>query len=131
MPQATQSWGDITALPDGSLLLAHADRFDHRLIVLNPDGGVRWQRSYADVMGGRPRLLVLDGQPYLILESTTAGLTRLAIFAIDTGNATLARVFSGGTRGGRPEDSWATVIDGRRILLHIGGGSVAAIDLQP
>ena len=71
LPRGDLRQGDMLALPDGSLLLARGDPGDGRLIVLNPDGSVRWQRSYASQAPGQPRLFLAGERPYLLVRDTT------------------------------------------------------------
>lgn len=130
LPRASPELGDMVALPDGGLLLAHTDWYDRRLIALDNDGTLRWQRSFSDVAPGQPRLHLLDSQPYMLLQNDTAYATDIAIFAIEMDRAELTHIFTGGTRTPRPQDTSAFAIDNDRLLLNIGGGSMVALDAQ-
>jgi len=51
--------GDMIALPDGSLFLTHSDIYDKRLMLIESDGELRWQRSFSGVFQGEPSLFEL------------------------------------------------------------------------
>ena len=128
LPPATLSAGDIVALPDG-ILLAHTDRFDRRLIALDLNGSVHWERSIADsVLGRQQGLLVLSGQPFL-LSKYYEGLERgLVIYAVDVETAELTRVFIGGTRERISQSTWWREVGDDRILVNLGKGAMCAFN---
>jgi len=129
LPRAYPDLGDMVVLPEGGLLVAHGDRYDRRLIVLNNDGSLRWQRSYAHVAPGQPRLLTVDRQPFLLLQNDTASATKIAIFAIDVDAPRLTHIASlGGPLTSGPEDTVAFAMDDDRILINLVGGSTVALD---
>jgi murein DD-endopeptidase MepM/ murein hydrolase activator NlpD len=130
LPKAIFWWGDIVALSDGGVLVAHADAFDRRLIVLNADGTLRWERSYAQLGWGQQQLLTLDGRAYLLSQESTTSYSDVSLLAIDLDSARLTRIFSGGTRYPLASDTWASALDDGRILLNIGGGYMIALDPQ-
>ncbi|MCK4832167.1 MAG: peptidoglycan DD-metalloendopeptidase family protein [Anaerolineales bacterium] len=68
LPTAFPDVGDMVALPDGRLLVAHTDLRDRRLIMLNADGSLRWERSYRNASQGEPHLQVVNGRIYLLLH---------------------------------------------------------------
>lgn len=125
LPRRQASQTALTPLPGGGLLLAHADAADRRLIWFNRDGTRRWDRSLAPLGRGTPFLLTLGNQPYLFYQTTQSSSAILNLYAINPDNATLTPLFSGGTRTGRPQDSWAMALP-EQLLLHIGGGSLVA-----
>jgi len=129
LPLGSPLLGDMVALPDGGgVLVAHTDRSDRRLIALNTDGTIRWQRSFADITRGQQRLLVLDGRPYLVSQDASVSSNQIAIFAIDMNGAELTHIFTGGSRSPWQGDSWALAITDHRILISIGGSGMAALD---
>jgi hypothetical protein len=131
LPEAYPGLGDVAVLPDKGLVVAHSDRYDRRLIALNSDGSLRWERSYSNVTPGQPRLLTLGSQPYILLQNDTASASRIAIFAIDMDRSRLNRIASvGGPPAPRSEDTSAFVIDGHRILINIAAGSMIVLDTQ-
>lgn len=130
LSSGTLSLGDIVALPDGTVLVAHADRDDRRLILLEPDGTVRWERSYADNVDGAVDLVTLGDEPYLISNDMEGSASIVSIFLIDLENADLTKIFSGGTRLSSQHASTTFAAGDNLILIDIGGGSLAALDVQ-
>jgi murein DD-endopeptidase MepM/ murein hydrolase activator NlpD len=128
LPSSFMGLGDMIALPDGGLLLAHRDRFDERLIALDAAGRVRWERSYGGLIQGKPSLLALDGRPYLMSEHMGNASSTISIYSIDLEGAELRHIFSGGSRAPDPNLTWAAAAGDGLILIHIGGGSLAALD---
>jgi murein DD-endopeptidase MepM/ murein hydrolase activator NlpD len=129
--------GDILALPDGALLLAHTDLRYSRLILLEPDGQVRWERSYGDVIFGIQRLLLLGDRPYLLsrydrslAEGAVSSQTtdELTLFAVDAETAELTRIFVGGTRNPSPTHTAAIPVADGRVLFNIGGVAQVMLD---
>jgi murein DD-endopeptidase MepM/ murein hydrolase activator NlpD len=131
LPRGSPILGDIVALPDGGVLVVHTDPFDKRLIALNADGTLRWQRSVFDVIVGqqRLRLLVADGRPYLISQHDAVPLSEVSVFSLDLRSAELVRIFTGGSRNPSPNDTWAFGANDR-ILINIGGSCMAGLDTQ-
>jgi outer membrane protein assembly factor BamB len=130
LPRAFQYSGNMIALSDGSVIVAHSDIYDPRLIALNPDGSVRWDRSYSAVVPGRPLLLLLDSLPFLLLQDTSTRFGSSALFAIDIDNAELTPVFDGGPVRMYINETWAQAIDDRRILINMWGNSLVMVDTQ-
>jgi outer membrane protein assembly factor BamB len=126
LPNRFLQTGDMMALPAGGLLVAHTDLRDRRLILLNPDGQVRWDRSFAEISSGAQSLLMLAGQPYLLALSSHPGSSEYAIYWVDVDGAELKLIFSGGTRSPIPADTWAVNMGEDRFLLSIGGGHMLA-----
>jgi murein DD-endopeptidase MepM/ murein hydrolase activator NlpD len=128
LPQGLLSLGDMVALPDGGVLVAHADNFDRRLIALNGDGTLRWQRSYAQLIAGSQHLLTLGGEILLVAQDES-GHGQLSIFIVDMASAELTLIFTGGTRSSISTDIWL-LSDGRsRLIINIGGGHMLALDV--
>jgi len=126
LPTAFPDVGDMVALTDGRLLVAHTDLRDRRLIMLNADGSLRWERSYSNASRGEPHLQVVSGRVYLLLNDYGG---ELAVFAVDTVAATLTRIFIGGTRSPQRTETWVSPMGAGRMLINIGGGSLVALDL--
>ncbi|MCA9963615.1 MAG: peptidoglycan DD-metalloendopeptidase family protein [Anaerolineales bacterium] len=125
LPRHQTSQTDLTPLPNGGLLLAHADAADRRLIWFNRDGTRRWDRSFAALGRGTPFLLTLADQPYLLYQTSSGSSAALNLYAINPDDATLTHLFSGGTRTSLPQDSWAMALSDQ-LLIHIGGGALVA-----
>jgi outer membrane protein assembly factor BamB len=129
VPRSSPSLGDMVALPDGGLLIAHQDVFDRRLIALNDDGTLHWQRSYSGILRGRQSLLMLDGRPFLVSQNnTTSSADETAIYSIDLSSAELARIFTGGSRDAIAEPASAFAVGDDRILVSVGGGRLVMLD---
>jgi murein DD-endopeptidase MepM/ murein hydrolase activator NlpD len=121
--------GDMVALPTGELMVAHADTADSRLIVLRPDGTVRWERSIDDIHDGRPTLLLVAGRPYLLFERDTNYAADIALFAVDLARKELVRIFDGGARNPQPDQTWAQALGPNDLVLNLAGGHVVLLDV--
>jgi murein DD-endopeptidase MepM/ murein hydrolase activator NlpD len=130
LSSGTSSMGDIVVLPSGNVLVAHADRDDRRLILLEPDGSVIWERSYKDKVKGAVDLVILGNQPYLVSNDLEGSVSIVSIFVIDMENANLTRIFTGGTRSSSQHTSRTFAVGDGMVLIDIGGGSLAALDIQ-
>jgi hypothetical protein len=129
LPPGDLEDGDIAPLPAGGLLAVHVDKYDKRLIALNPDGSLRWERSIAAFSPERARLLMFDGQMYVALQRDARESNLVMLFLIDTDSAELSYLFTGGSRrNSSPADTWAGAIGDEYILLNIGGGRLVALD---
>jgi murein DD-endopeptidase MepM/ murein hydrolase activator NlpD len=130
LPQGLISHGDIIALPGGGVLVAHRDRADRRLIALDSDGAVRWQRSYAGLVEGDLSLLLIDDQLFVVAEQEANGIGELSIYALDLEEMALTHIFSGGTRSSVSDFTQALAAGEDQILINIGGGSMVLLDPQ-
>ncbi len=128
LPPALLLQSHIIALPDGGALVAHADRFDHRLIALNSDGSVRWQRSYRSLAAGDLQLLVLNEQVYLVTAAGSNPILNLSVYALDLATAELTHIFTGGTRTAVPGTTWAMAAGDGQMLINLGGGHMLTLD---
>jgi len=131
LPRAYTDLDDAVALPDDGLLLAHVDPADARLIALNADGTLRWQRSYVpairaqSVAQARPRLVTTGSRVYLLLQNNLSTSSITDIFSVGLDDGALTRIFTGGTRNLAQEDVWALAVDGDLVLVNYGGSVVA------
>jgi murein DD-endopeptidase MepM/ murein hydrolase activator NlpD len=129
LPAGSLVNGSSLILPDGGLLLAHPDVRDRRLIVLDSDGQLRWERSYAAI-GGAVRLAAVADAVYLVAAETAGSLGNLTVYHLNLEQPRLSRQFVGGTRAPLPAESWHWAGDSR-LLLNIGGGHLVAFMPQP
>ena len=129
-PQDRLRAGDVLAMPDGQVLLAHASRSDRRLILFDEQGAMLWQRALPDTTTGTPSLLMASGQPYLVIREHSGISQTVSVFAIDTEAITLTRLFDGGTRTPVPRYDSVHPVGGERLLINIGGGHLVALDLN-
>ncbi|MEZ4647090.1 MAG: hypothetical protein R3E31_30920 [Chloroflexota bacterium] len=118
--------GTIMALPDGGVLLAHADIFDQRLIAFYEDGRVRWERSYAGLLLERQRLLRTQDAVYLTSFNSQGDVH---VYQVDVETAVLTHIFTGGTRLPVLADTWAAIVANNNLLLNIGGGNRLVLDM--
>lgn len=120
--------GDLLALADGGLLVAHMDSGNRRLMALEGDGTLRWERAYGDFMNGMPRLLLSGVQPYLFDIDENGSWTRVSLYAIDSQTAQMTWIFGGGTRD--PVANGTFILSGQpgQFMINIGGGSLLAFD---
>lgn len=129
LPPGALTQGDAAALPDGGLLLAHYDRFDSRLLAFNPDGSLRWERSYRHLIDGRVHLLIIGRAPYLVAETNNDSTGTLFVYAIDPLQGDLTHIFSGGSRTFVAGDMWMGTAEDH-LLLNIGGGHLLSLDVR-
>ena len=121
LPAGRLKQGELIALGDGGLLLLHIDSFDKRLIALNSDGTLRWQRSVARSFGrNEHHLLMVDGRPLIVSHRRSAAGGELSVLGIDMDRGALVRLFAARGWTPRPGDIWAYAIGDGRILLNIG-----------
>lgn len=125
LPTGSLQRGDLVVLPDGGILLAHADSYDRRLLAFDGNGSLRWERSYAGLVGGDVRLEVVNGVPYVVAQATDGSIGELKLYAVDLQTAALRLMFTGGTRSPRPDQGWVQTIDDHALLLNVGGGPMA------
>ena len=123
LPRAFSTLGHAVALPDGGLLVAHLDLSDKRLIALNADGTLRWERSISRIVLGLPRLFVIDDNVYGVLRDGD-------VVSIDAASGEVRRIFDVGTRDPLPGETWAFASGADRILIDYRGGSIVAFDPQ-
>jgi hypothetical protein len=115
-------------LEDGSALVVYLSRSDRRLILFDSQGNVMWQRALPDTITGTPTLQPVDGRPYLVVQSESGGTGSISVFAVDTSNIALTRIFNGGTRMPRiSQNSFYSAGNGR-LLINIGGGHLVSLD---
>lgn len=119
--------GDMVARPDGGVLLAHRDLYDHRLIALDGDGRVQWERSLRGMAAGEARLLAANGRLYLLNQTTNDSRSELTLYTIDTAAAHLTRLLVVGSRAPLPAATWAAPA-GELLMINIGGGHLVAIN---
>ena len=135
LPKRRLEQGDLVALSDGGFLLVHTDSSDRRLITLNRDGTLRWQRSVARTLrSSEYHLLMVDGYPLVVSHRRSASSSELSIFGVDLDRAMLVRLFAAEGWTPRPGDSWAYPIGDNCVLLNIGSGTgrgrLVALDIR-
>jgi murein DD-endopeptidase MepM/ murein hydrolase activator NlpD len=125
LSQSFLGLGQVLAQPDGGLMLVHRDQADTRLLLLDGNGGLRWERSLRGLARSEYGLLAVDGRPYLISQRDAEGTSELLIMAVDLERAELTTVFRGGSRSPATADTWLKVTADGGLVISIGGGSLA------
>jgi len=122
LPRAYPGPGDIVALPDGGILFAHGNLQDQRLLALDSDGQLRWQRSIARLPTSLLRVLMVGEYPYAVMYDGD-------VYAIDAVDGALTHIFDAGSRNPFAGTPWA-VASGDQILIDFRGGNIVALDPQ-
>jgi len=128
LPTGTISRGDLLALPDGGLLLAHADVLDRRLLQFDANGRLTWERSYAGEVQGSVTLHLVNDQPYLAASLGSGNNGKLTVFALNQTQNSLTRLFAGGSRTPIANSMWVTAVAHNQLLINVGGGPLALFD---
>jgi hypothetical protein len=129
LPATFLGLGSIITLPDGGVLITHRERDDRRLMAFDSAGVITWQRSYDQLASGPSHLLLHNNQPYLLLESG-GEYNQLTFYAVNWQNSSLTHIFTGGTREPLVGGSWVTTVNDDLVLINVGGGSLAALDVD-
>jgi outer membrane protein assembly factor BamB len=129
LPEAYPRPGELLLMPDGGVLLAHADPWDRRLVALTLNGEVRWQRSYKGVVRGEMKPMVVDGRMYVLADGGSSAASETAIYALEPDGSLLTKIFSGGSRGVIQGSAWTDRIGQDRLLVHVRGTGLVALDL--
>jgi hypothetical protein len=116
-------------MPGGEILVAHTDLDDKRLIVIDGDGLLRWERSIASLGARAVELLTLNNETYLMTQHDIGRSTGIDLFHVGKESGDLTRIFSGGTRSTSPNPADIAPI-GDSLLIRITGVGLAAVDPQ-
>ncbi len=66
LDRAVYSEGSLITAWDGSVIVAHHGIIDRRLIALNPDGTLRWEKSIAVLTTQAPELIAVGRRVYAV-----------------------------------------------------------------
>ena len=124
LPHGFPRLGDIAPSPDGGVLITHTDTAGRRLIALNSDGSLRWERSFAGQIPGQVNFLGVEDKIYLVSEHSDSSGSRVNVYRIDSESAELSQIFEGGTRSAIAANTWYSAVSDDLILLNIGGGEM-------
>lgn len=119
LPTAFLEYSDILVLSDGSVLLAHRDIYDRRLIHLAADGRLLWERSLSAIDAGEMRLVELQGQVYLVNGLSGAANRTLAVYALDNDRPDLVKVLDLPIRAPVGLSGWAWPQPAQALLLGL------------
>jgi outer membrane protein assembly factor BamB len=114
--------GRAVATAEGGLIVAHRSSLDRRLIALNADGTLRWDRSVEALGRGLPRLLTLGGEVYAM---TIDG----DVLSIDTTSGDARAVFDGGSGTRLEGEGWAFATADGRLLFDFRSGDIIGLNL--
>jgi len=130
-------FGDIVTSPDGTILVSHTDIRDRRLIAMDANGELLWERSFAGLIQSQQTLLAADGQVYLFVVASSSTATsdsvipaygQVALLTLDMESAELVHIFTGGTRAPRPELTLVEAAGQHRLLVNISGSNLVLLD---
>lgn len=113
--------GSMIALPNGGVMLAHNGVGGRRLMALNADGTLRWERSIQQLTGEAPQLVVVNDEVYAVTQEGD-------VWWIDQGWGDAQRVLDG-TRWLTLPGRIRTVVtlDGT-LIFDARGGRLIALD---
>ena len=112
--------GDPLALPDGGLLVPHRGS-NRRLIALDADGSLRWDRSIVTLSQALPRLFTAGDRVYaLTIEGD--------VLLVDPASGEAHLIFDGGVGARLDAEVAAFGIAEGKLLLDIRGGKMIALD---
>jgi hypothetical protein len=93
------------------------------LLAFNPDGSLRWERSYEGYITGSVQLVEQDGRVYLANDENGT----FTLYVLDLSNAALTQIFVGGSRSGNVGESWVITAEDY-LIINIAGGNMLALD---
>lgn len=113
--------GHVMAAYDGTLLVAHRDYSDRRLIALNPDGSLRWDRSVLGLGRSLPQLIAIGRRMYAVTSNGD-------VLLIDLATGESQRVFDGGGLTFLSGGAWALPLPAGRMAFDFRGGRLIVLD---
>lgn len=131
LPGIRLDLANLISLSNGNILVAHMDRADRRLILLDSAGEMIWQRSIKELGQGKTAFVELSGQPYLLIQEGEDGLISLRIFEVNLAGGDLTLRFQGGTREALNQEINFQISPAGLLLLDIGDRHLVALDLSP
>lgn len=124
LPDGFARLGDLVELPSGGVLVAHRDLDDTRLLALESDGRLRWERSIRSLGAHALELLAVGDQIDLVVQFDSGNTSLVDIFRVDQNSGELLRLFSGGSRASISAPI-ATALDDRSVAITIDGVGLA------
>jgi murein DD-endopeptidase MepM/ murein hydrolase activator NlpD len=128
LPRTNPRLLDLIARPGGGFLLIHTDPADHRLLALDPDGSLIWERSIAGLPRGEWRLISQGEDAYLLNNRTDTTGIQVDLYALDQDTAALTHILAGGSRRSYTRDVWVIPMQPDRLTVNIGGGAMVGFD---
>ena len=117
----------MTELPGGGFLVAHKDSADHRLIAIDGDGSLRWERSLASLRPRTADLLAVAGETYVIMYFGLGRTAEIEVFHLQAEDGHLTRVFRGGSRSSSSLHTDISIM-GESVLISIADVGLFALE---
>ncbi|NUM47849.1 MAG: peptidoglycan DD-metalloendopeptidase family protein [Anaerolineales bacterium] len=124
LSEAVQLTRNLVALPEGGVLIAHADRADRRVLAFDGAGQLRWERS-VEALGSNPRFVTVAGVVLLWLEE---GEGVVNLYRVNMADGALTHLFRGGTRTPARGSTWIVPLAPAQLVFQIGGGHLVGFD---
>ena len=128
LPGVSLQAGAVAALPGGGAIVAHAARADQRLLALDGDGDLLWQRSIADIPAVDLDFLVDENQLFLAVQNDAGSGSEVSLFALGLENVSLTHLFTGGSRSSAVDQTRLFALGNGRLLISIDGRSLTLLD---
>jgi hypothetical protein len=119
----------MITLDNGEILLAHMDRDDRKLILINTNGEVEWERSYASLLDGTLKLMQISRLIFILNEQTLSNNRVITIYEVIPEKGELEKVFIGGSRRANAGYTWYHYNDTGEMVVNIGGSSLVGLNL--
>ena len=113
--------GSVIVTPDGGVLIAHSGVDGRRLIALQPDGSLRWDRSIQQITGEAPYLIVIKDDVYALTQEGD-------VWWIDQQVGEAQRVLDGVRLLTLPGDVRSVVTSDGTLIFDARGGRLIALD---
>jgi murein DD-endopeptidase MepM/ murein hydrolase activator NlpD len=113
--------GSVIALPDGGVLIAHNGVDGRRLIALQPDGSLRWERSIQRLTGEAPHLVVVNDEVFALTPEGD-------VWRIDLKWGDAQRVLDGTRLYTLPGSARTVVASNGTLIFDARGGRLIAFD---
>jgi murein DD-endopeptidase MepM/ murein hydrolase activator NlpD len=130
LPDGFSRLGSMEKLKDGRLLVVHRDVEDKRLLLLEVNGTMLWERSIAELPSGKADLIVHGDEAYVLLSNDTSGTVTIDAYSVDLTTPALTRILSVGTRS--PDASldamWHAAANDGTLYISPGGAGLFLLD---
>jgi hypothetical protein len=121
LSEAIQFNRSMVPLPEGGVLIAHADLSDRRLLRFDVTGRLMWERSI-EALGTNPLFVTVNGEVHMLVEEIQSSAAILHLYRVDLSDGTLTYMFRGGTRTADRGETWMEILSPGGVLVQIGGG---------
>jgi hypothetical protein len=113
--------GGLIVTPDGGVIVAHHGVNGRRLIALQPDGSLRWERSIQSITGGAPHLISIKGEVYAVTQEGD-------VWWIDQKLGEAQRVLDGTRLLTLPGSVRSVITAAGTLIVDARGGRLVALD---